>query len=49
MSTVGLVHEGDAQDSVLKFDAISSSNPVDVIRVSEQHVAVFFTVKVTLV
>jgi hypothetical protein len=44
-----LRHEGDAQDSVLKFDVVSSTTPVDVISVSEQYVAVFFTVKVTLV
>ena len=49
MNTVRLGHEGEAQDSVLKFDAVSSTTPADVISVSKQYVAVFFTVKVTLV
>jgi len=49
MNTVRPEHEGDAQGSVMKFDAVSSTTPVDAISVSEQYVAVFFTVKVTLV
>jgi len=49
MSTVRFGHESDAQDSVMKFDAISSTTPVDVIGVSEQYIAVIFRVKVTLV
>ena len=41
-------HDRDATDGALKFDAIISTTPVD-ISLSEQYVAVFFTVNLILV